>query len=75
MVNPDLIKEQTTIFMSGNDNPAKEQIRELLYSFGWTDLVDLGDITTSRGTEQLLPIWIRLMGALGTPMFNFKVVR
>jgi hypothetical protein len=23
----------------------------------------------------LLPLWIRLMGALGTPMFNFRIVR
>jgi len=22
-----------------------------------------------------MPVWLRLMGALGTPMFNFKVVR
>ena len=36
-------------------------------------MIDLGDITTARGTEMLLPIWIRLMGTLGTPMFNFKI--
>jgi len=23
----------------------------------------------------LLPLWLRLMGTLNTPMFNFKVVR
>ena len=39
------------------------------------DIFDVGDITTARGTEMLLPIWIRLMGALQTPMFNFKIVR
>ena len=48
---------------------------ELLESFGHTDVIDLGDITTARGTEMLLPIWLRLWGALGTPMFNFKIVR
>ena len=42
---------------------------------GHTDVIDLGDITTARGTEMLLPIWLRLMGALGTPDFNFKIVR
>jgi hypothetical protein len=36
--------------------------------------MDLGDITTSRGTEQLLPIWIRLYTILQNPMFNFKIV-
>jgi hypothetical protein len=23
----------------------------------------------------LLPLWLRLMGVMGTPMFQFKVVR
>jgi hypothetical protein len=25
--------------------------------------------------EMLLPVWLRLMGALGTGAFNFKIVR
>jgi hypothetical protein len=48
---------------------------ELLRSFGWTDIIDLGDITTARGTEMLLPILLRLFGALQKPVFNFKIVR
>ena len=64
------------IFVSGNDAAAKAQATELLKSwFGWRHVIDLGDITTARGTEMLLPIWVRLMSALGTPMFNFKIVR
>ena len=47
----------------------------LLESFGHDDVIDLGDIETARGTEMLLPIWLRLMGALGTAQFNFKIVR
>ena len=38
-------------------------------------MIDLGGIETARGTEMLLPIWLRLMGTLGTPRFNFKIVR
>ncbi|MBS1939602.1 MAG: NADP oxidoreductase, partial [Bacteroidetes bacterium] len=38
------------------------------------EMIDLGDITNARGTEQLLPIWVRLYGAMQNPMFNFKVV-
>ena len=37
--------------------------------------IDLGDITTARGTESLLPVWIRLMMAFGHPNFQFKIVR
>lgn len=65
-----------TIFVSGNDADAKTQVAAWLREwFGWMDIIDLGDITTARGTEMLLPLWVRLMVALGTPQFNFKVVR
>jgi 8-hydroxy-5-deazaflavin:NADPH oxidoreductase len=62
-------------FVSGNDADAKAQVTELLHSFGHTDIIDLGDITTARGTEMMLAIWLRLWGALNTPMFAFKIVR
>lgn len=64
-----------TVFVSGDDADAKSVVTELLTSFGHTDVLDLGDITTARGTEMLLPIWLRLYGRLGTPLFNVKVVR
>ena len=55
---------------------AKARVTELLRQwFGWRNVIDLGDITTSRGVEMMLPIWLRLLGALGSPMFNFKIVR
>ena len=53
----------------------KFMVSTLLKEFGHTDVIDLGDLSTARGTEMLLPIWLRLMGSLGTPMFNFKIVR
>ena len=64
-----------SVFVSGNDAEAKTKVTELLRSFGWTDIIDLGDITTARGTEMLLPMWLRLFGALRKPVFNFKIVR
>jgi 8-hydroxy-5-deazaflavin:NADPH oxidoreductase len=63
------------LFLSGNDKAAKEQAMGLLRTFGWKNFIDLGDITTSRGTEMVLALWIRLWGALQTPMFNYKIVR
>jgi 8-hydroxy-5-deazaflavin:NADPH oxidoreductase len=75
MVNPSLLPEPTNLFLSGNHEDAKATVREILVSFGWKkeDIIDLGDISTARGTEQLLPLWARLY-ALGNPMFNFKIV-
>jgi predicted dinucleotide-binding enzyme len=76
MVNPAALPGDHHVFVSGNDAQAKTTAKEILKSFGWKEnnMIDLGDITTARGTEQLLPIWIRLYGALKTPMFNFKIV-
>jgi predicted dinucleotide-binding enzyme len=64
------------LFISGNDAQAKASVIDLLRSwFGWRSVIDLGDITTARATEMLLPIWVRLYGTLGTGMFNFKIVK
>ena len=76
MVDPaQLAGADHTVFVSGDDPEAKAAVTDLLRSFGWTDIIDLGDITTARGTEMLLPIWVRLFGALQKPIFNFKIVR
>ena len=77
MVNPSLVANADhTLFVCGNDADAKAQVTEWLKGwFGWKDVIDLGDITNARGTEQVLPIWIRLFGVLGTGMFNFKIVK
>jgi predicted dinucleotide-binding enzyme len=64
-----------TVFVSGDDAEAKLQVTRFLASLGHTDVIDLGDITTSRGPEMYLPLWLRLWGSLGTGIFNVKVVR
>ena len=64
------------VFVSGNDADAKRRVGELLSEwFGWRTPIDLGDITSARGAEMFLPIWLRMYGAVGTGMFNIKVVR
>jgi predicted dinucleotide-binding enzyme len=75
MVDPASLGAESSVFVSGNDAAAKATVTSILESFGHTDVIDLGDITTARGTEMYLPIWLRLMGALGTAAFNVKVVR
>jgi 8-hydroxy-5-deazaflavin:NADPH oxidoreductase len=76
MVDPaQLAATDHTVFVSDDDAEAKTTVTEFLRSFGWTDIIDLGDISTARGAEMLLPIWVRLFGALQKPIFNFKIVR
>ena len=67
--------EPTTVFMSGDDEAAKEVVAGLLSSFGHADVLDLGDISTARGTEMYLAFWLRAMGAIGHATFNIRVVR
>jgi predicted dinucleotide-binding enzyme len=76
MVDPaQLARADHTVFVGGDDAEAKDTVTDFLRSMGWTDVIDLGDITTARGTEMLLPVWLRLFGALQKPAFNFKIVR
>jgi predicted dinucleotide-binding enzyme len=76
MVNPAQVPGEHDVFVSGNDRAAKARATEILKNmFGWKSVIDLGDITTARGTEQLLALWVRLMGTFGTTNFNFKIVR
>lgn len=75
MVNPYIVPGDHTVFVSGDDEAAKVVVKGILKSFGWADhnILDLGDITTARGTEQVLPLWVRIYGKIQTPFFNFNV--
>ena len=75
MVHPDIVPGTHTMFVAGNDEAAKDEARALLESFGWPpeDVLDLGDITASRGMEMYLPLWLRLWGATGTGHLNVQV--
>jgi predicted dinucleotide-binding enzyme len=76
MMDPSLVSGDHIVFVSGNDANAKQDVKKLLSLIGWKEhnIIDLGDISTARGTEQLLPIWLRLYGKLGHANFNFNVV-
>ncbi len=74
-VNPDLLAGgDHHLFISGNDEQSKSIVIGILTQYGWQHIIDLGDITTARGTEMYLPLWLRLWGSLGHPMFNIKLV-
>ena len=76
MVDPkQLAGGDFSVFLSGDDPDAKATVADLLRGFGHTDIIDLGDITTARGAEMVIPIWLRLWTTLGTPTFSFKIVR
>ncbi|OYQ32989.1 NADP oxidoreductase [Flavobacterium cyanobacteriorum] len=77
MVNPSMINGgDHSTFICGNDATAKEEVKEILKSFGWSgnNILDLGDITKSRGTEMYLPLWLSIYGATNNGAFNIKIV-
>ncbi len=76
MVDPSLVKGDHDVFVSGNDAEAKATVTRILKDgFGWKSVIDLGDITTARDAEMVLPLWITLRGQLQTHAFNFRIVR
>jgi len=75
MVNPKLVPGLHDVFVSGNDPEAKARVERILRDFGWENIIDLGDISTARGTEMIMPLWIRLMMKYQGPNFNFHIVR
>jgi predicted dinucleotide-binding enzyme len=75
MVNARKTGGDPTMFIAGNNPRAKEEVKKILIQFGWTDIIDLGDISGARGMEMLLPIWLRVWAATQNGYFGFKIVR
>jgi predicted dinucleotide-binding enzyme len=77
MVDPGKVPGEHDVFLCGEDEAAKQQVTELLQSFGWPAerIRDLGGISSARGTEMYVAVWLRLWGAVGTGYFNIAVVR
>lgn len=77
MVNPELIGGGNHVnYICGNDANAKETVKNLLNEFGWKNenILDLGDISNARGTEGVLPIWLRVWAATQNGAFNFRII-
>jgi hypothetical protein len=75
MVDPAKLGRPHSVFIASNDADAKREVTGLLHSFGWQDVVDLGDLSACRAMEQLIPLWMSLEARFGGPQFNLGVVR
>jgi predicted dinucleotide-binding enzyme len=65
----------STMFVASDHAQARTVARQLLEGFGWRDIIEFEELNAARGMEMWLPLWVRLMGRLGTPDFNLKIVR
>ena len=75
MVDPGHLGKPHTLFVAGNDAAAKAEVIGLLKTFGWADIIDLGDSSAFRAMEQLIPLWMALERVTGGPEFNLSVAR
>jgi 8-hydroxy-5-deazaflavin:NADPH oxidoreductase len=78
MIEPSRVPGDHDLFICGNDAAAKREVTDRLCEwFGWKagNIIDLGDVTNSRGTEMFLALWVRLWAVVGHPHFNIRVVR
>ncbi|KFL31101.1 hypothetical protein JP75_10960 [Devosia riboflavina] len=75
MVDPANLQQKHSVFIASNDEAAKREVTALLESFGWQDIIDLGDLGACRAMEQLIPLWMSLEKKLGGPQFNLAVIR
>jgi 8-hydroxy-5-deazaflavin:NADPH oxidoreductase len=79
MVEPSRVPGDHNPFICGNDAAAKKEVTKHLSEwFAWKidNIIDLGDITAARGTEMMMPLWLRLFqGVIGHPHFNYHIVR
>jgi predicted dinucleotide-binding enzyme len=66
-----------TVFVSGDDEPAKAEVKGLLHDLGWKDegIMDLGGIRTARGPENYAVLFFEIAGVLKTRFFNIHVTR
>src|SRR5438105_5061400 len=56
MVNPKFKEGKPTMFICGNDEPAKRTVREVLDQFGW-ETADMGKAEAARAIEPLCILW------------------
>jgi predicted dinucleotide-binding enzyme len=67
MVDPSLVAGDHVVFVSGDDQQAKDTVKSLLAEFSWRELqiVDLGGIETAASAEMMMPIWLSVVAARG----------
>ena len=56
MVNPDFGGANPTMFICGNDENAKSDVKKILIQFGW-EIEDMGKAEAARAIEPLAMLW------------------
>lgn len=74
MVNPKFQKGTPIMFVCGNNDSAKHQVRDLLQDLGWEDILNIGTIEKSQLLEPLSLLWIEYGATRNTWNHAFAVI-
>lgn len=74
MAAPNFSEGNPIMFVCGNNDSAKQQVRELLQDLGWQDILNLGPIEKSRLLEPLCLLWIEYGANRDTWSHAFSVL-
>lgn len=58
MINPKLEEGNPDLLIAGNDDEAKKKVIDIAQSFGWQNVIDMGDIKHSFWLESFAMLWI-----------------
>lgn len=58
MINPKLEEGNPDLLIAGNDPDAKKLVTEIARSFGWQNVIDMGDIKQAFWLETFAMLWI-----------------
>jgi 8-hydroxy-5-deazaflavin:NADPH oxidoreductase len=76
LADPSLVGP-ATVFVSGDDEAAKAEVKGLLHDLGWQDegIIDLGGIKTARGPEHYGVLFFEIVAVLKSRLVNIHVIR
>ena len=72
-VDPTFREGQPTMLIAGDDEAAKRTVGDVLADFGWSDVVDIGDIEGARELEAICIAWVKIGGSRGAWDHGFKL--
>jgi predicted dinucleotide-binding enzyme len=75
MVDPDLPGGPPDMIICGNDREAKRQVVDILGTFGWPSVFDIGGIEEARWLEAFTSLLVRVALALDDFHYAFKLLR
>lgn len=77
MVDPSIVPGDHVVFLSGDDDGAKDRVRAFLAMFGWRpeQMIDLGGIESAAGPEMMMKVWMSVTIVRGpdAPRFNWAI--